>query len=126
MVSCVIRKTIHKRHPSVPFVDIADNILPKKYELSVVLIGDNLGKKLNKKYKNRNYPTNVLSFPLDSDNGELFLNIRKAEREASKFNHSKNKHIIYLFIHGCLHLAGYEHGSIMEKLEQKYLKQFIK
>ncbi len=124
MANTLITKTIRQKAPKVPFVLIANAILPKDYELSVVLIADKLGKKLNQKYKNRNYPTNVLSFPLSKSSGEIFINIRKAQREAKKFNHSTIKHIKYLFIHGCLHLTGYKHGKSMELLEQKYLKKF--
>jgi ssRNA-specific RNase YbeY (16S rRNA maturation enzyme) len=50
----------------------------------------------------------------------------KAVREAKKFDHSPQKHITFLFIHGCLHLAGHAHGGTMEALEQKYLRKFSK
>ncbi len=126
MSSCTVYKTIRKRHPSVPFANISKALLPKDYELSTVLIGDALGKRLNQEHKGRDYPTNVLSFPLNNLSGEIFINVRRAEREAGKFGHSKSKHLTYLFIHGCLHLAGHSHGSIMDKLEQKYLKKFTK
>ncbi len=126
MSTLTVHKTIRKRHSSVSFANIANTILPKNYDLSLVLIGDTLGRKLNKEHKNRDYPTNVLSFPLEKLSGEIFINVRRAERDADKFGHSKAKHLAYLFIHGCLHLAGYDHGSIMDKLELKYLKKFTK
>ncbi len=124
MASTTIRKTVYSKAPSVPFVNIAKAILPNNYELSLVLIGDSLGKRLNQEHKGRDYATNVLSFPLDSLAGEIFINVRKAERESKKFNHSPTTHIMYLFIHGCLHLTGYKHGADMELLEYKYLKKF--
>ncbi len=125
MVSVSISKTIRSKAPRVPFVDIASDILPRKYELSIVLIGDKLGKRLNKEHKGRDYPTNVLSFPLTSSSGEVFINVRKAAREAVKFNHTPTQHIAYLLIHGCLHLAEYSHGGTMERLEQKYFKKYM-
>jgi probable rRNA maturation factor len=124
MAHTSISKTIHSKAPKVPFTLIADAILPSDYDLSLVLIADTLGKKLNQEHKGRNYPTNILSFPLSPDAGEIFINVRRTQREAHKFNHSTTKHITYLFIHGCLHLCGYKHGDKMELLEQKYLKKF--
>lgn len=124
MANTQVTKTIRGKAPNVPFLNIANSILPKDYELSVVLIADKLGKRLNQEYKDRDYPTNVLSFPLDSESGEIFINVRRAQSEANKFEHTTTEHIKYLFIHGCLHLAGYTHGEEMELLEQKYLKKF--
>ena len=124
MANILVTKTIKGKAPNVPFLNIANSLLPKEYDLSVVLIADKLGKRLNQEYKGRDYPTNVLSFPLELNSGEIFINVRKAQREANKFNHTPTEHIKFLFIHGCLHLAGHAHGEEMELLEQKYLKKF--
>ncbi len=124
MTSFSLSKTVQSKAPRVPFAEIASAILPKSYDLSLVLIGDTLGKRLNQEHKGRDYPTNILSFPLSSDSGEIFINVRRAERDAKKFAHLPTKHVGYLFIHGCLHLAGYPHGGTMERLEKKYMKQF--
>ena len=132
-----LSKTVRSTTPSIPFSDIASVILPSEYELSLVLIGDTLGHRLNKEHKGRDYPTNILSFPLSQNEGEIFINVRRAERDASKYHapHTLRSrtsqcavetHIMYLFIHGCLHLAGYPHGSTMDTLEKKYLNIFSK
>ena len=121
-----LSKTVRSKTPRIPFADIASAILPADYELSLVLIGDTLGHRLNKDHKGRDYPTNILSFPLDTTTGEIFINVRRAERDAKKFSHTPIEHIQYLFIHGCLHLAGHPHGSTMDSLEQKYMKKFSK
>jgi len=44
--------------------------------------------------------------------------------EAKKFKLTSTGYIAYLFIHACLHLKGLDHGTKMEQLEQKYIKQF--
>ena len=124
MTSFSLSQTVHSKAPNIPFADIATAILPKDYDLSLVLIGDALGKRLNREHKGRDYPTNILSFPFSETEGEIFINVRRAERDAKKFNHKKVQHIQYLFIHGCLHLAGYPHGGTMDALEQKYMKKF--
>lgn len=115
-----------KRNPAkgVPFSFIADKILGKKYNLSLVFIGDGRAQTLNRNYKKKDYPTNVLAFPLSETEGEIFINLNRAGRDHKKFNQKLKNHIAYLFIHACLHLKGYEHGSTMEEQENKLMEHF--
>lgn len=92
---------------------LKDNILGKKFDLSVVFADDNLLKKLNRKYRKKNKTTSVLSFPLSKQQGEIFLNKR----------YKRKKYLNYLFIHSLLHLKGYRHGTKMEKEEKKILEK---
>ncbi len=108
----------------LPFDKIATAALPKGYQLSLVICGDRLAQRMNKEYRKKTYRPNVLSFPLSKTEGEIFLNVRKAAREARLEGISTNARIALLFIHGCFHLAGYKHGDRMEALEQKVLKKF--
>jgi len=103
--------------------EIKNKILGKRYELSVVLLDNKESKKINKKIRNKNYPANVLSFPLEQTAGEIFLDL-EIKNEAPKFDMNYSKYLTYLFIHGCLHLKGFDHGDEMDKLEDKYLKLF--
>jgi len=103
--------------------EIKNKILGKRYELSVVLLDNKESKKINKKIRNKNYPANVLSFPLEQTAGEIFLDL-ETKNEAPKFDMNYSKYLTYLFIHGCLHLKGFDHGDEMDKLEDKYLKLF--
>jgi len=111
--------------PKVSFAKIKETILGSQYELSLVLIGDTLGRRLNLEHKKKNTPTNVLSFPIDKKEGEIFINVRRAKRDAKKFDHKVNEHIAFLFIHGCLHLKGEKHGSKMEKKEERLLQELF-
>lgn len=110
--------------PSVPFADIKKEILGEKYNLSLVFCGNRKSKELNKIYRDKDYPTNVLSFPLDKKNGEIFIAPSVAKKEASKFDKNYLDFVGFLFIHGLLHLKGMEHGSTMEKAEVKFQKLF--
>jgi probable rRNA maturation factor len=112
------------KKPRIRFEDIKNTILGKKYSLSLVLIGNHLGKRLNKEHKDRDYPTNILSFPIETNEGEIFINMRRVEIEAKKFNHTPKQHLAFLFIHGCLHLSGLPHGNTMDKKEQYYMRKF--
>ncbi len=99
---------------SVPFVEIKNIILGKKYELSLVFISKKKSHELNYIYRGKDKPTNVLSFSLDTKTGEIFITPSVTEKSE----------IGFLFIHGCLHLKGMEHGSTMEELEEKFRKRF--
>ena len=108
----------------VPFERMAAAALPKGYQLSLVICGDSLAQKMNREYRKKTYRPNVLSFPLSKKEGEIFLNVRKAAREARALGISRDKRLALLFVHGCFHLAGHKHGDRMEALEQKVLKKF--
>jgi probable rRNA maturation factor len=108
------------------FVKIKDEILKKNYELSLVFVGDKKSKELNLKYRGGKYVPNVLSFPIGKSAGEIFINPNQAKKECAKFYMTYKKFVAYLFIHGCLHLKGIDHGKKMDTLEEKYLKMFVK
>jgi len=103
---------------------MADTILGKRYELSLVLIGKTRAATLNKEYRNKTYSPNVLSFPLDERTGEIFICPTVATSEAAKFNLTPSGYVGFLFIHGCLHLKGLDHSDTMDKLEAKWVKHF--
>ncbi len=105
---------------------IAQEILGASYEASVAFVGDQRARQLNITYRQKTYVPNVLSFPLDKDSGEIFLNLRKVEQETKKFNMPYKKLCLYMLIHGMLHLKGYDHGPKMDALEQKFLRKFYK
>ncbi len=95
------------------FKTLYKKIFRKKFELSVVLASPRLMKNLNKEYRKKDKVADVLSFLIDKNQGEIFLN-------------SREKNIPFLFVHGCLHLLGYDHESekdaeIMERKEKEIL-----
>ncbi len=110
--------------PSLPFGNIKDAVLGKKYDLSLVFIGNTRSRKLNKDTRNIDKPTNILSFPLNDNAGEIFIDLRLAQNQAYKFERSKANFIAFLFIHGLMHLKGYDHGSTMESRERTIRKRF--
>ena len=108
----------------VPFAKIKNRVLGKDYNLSLVFIGEKLSKKLNGSYRDKNKPTNILSFPYDKKNGEIFITPSVVKKQKKQFQREYNNLIAFLFIHGLMHLKGYEHGDTMERLEAKLRKQF--
>jgi len=108
----------------VPFTLIKNKILGENYDLSLSLLSPSRQKQINLKYRNKNETTNILSFPLSENSGEITIDPKKAKKDAPLFNLTYIEFFKYLFIHGCLHLKGFEHSSTMEKQEKKYLKIF--
>ena len=105
----------------------------KKNYVSVSFAGDKKIIELNKRFRKINLPTNVLSFPsFIQKNNKIFLGdiIFSAEtilKEAKRDKKSFKNHLIHLFIHGVLHLIGYDHqtennAKVMENLEIKILE----
>ena len=124
----IINKTKGKL-PNLPFLLFKNDILGKNYSLSIAFLGEKESKTINKKYRKKNKAANILSFPLRPNLGEIMLCPTTIKREAKSFGKTFRQFLSFLVIHGMLHLKGLEHGSKMEKLEEKYLsrtKFFIK
>jgi probable rRNA maturation factor len=113
----------------------------RKFTVSVSLVDDIEMQRLNKQYRNKDKPTDVLSFPLIEDFsdfsflpeaieielGDIVLAYETVEREATEQGKLLQHHITHLLIHGLLHLFGYDHmdkkdAAEMEKLEISILK----
>jgi rRNA maturation RNase YbeY len=106
------------------FETIKKAVLSSKYELSLVFCTAKKIKELNKNYRNINKPTDILSFPLSKTSGEIFICKSESRKMMKEFGRPFENFLTFLFIHGLVHLKGYDHGPKMEKLEQKFRKQF--
>jgi probable rRNA maturation factor len=118
---------IHKsktKLPAIPFRKIALESLGSDYVLSVAIVSPAHIQKLNVMYRHINKPTDILSFPLSKNEGEIYLCLSEAKKESKKFDRSYENFLAFLFIHGCVHLKGYDHGSTMEKIEQRIRRKF--
>lgn len=120
VTSTVNRTPLH----GVPLVKIKETVLGKHYRLSLVCIGDKRSQALNRTYRKKNKPAGVLAFPLSKDEGELFINETEALREAPAFLMPPKDFLVYLFIHGLLHLKGMRHGGRMTRTEKTLLQRF--
>lgn len=118
----VIRK--NGNLPGVPFLSIKEKILGKKYNLTIIFCTPKESQERNKEYRNKDHPTNILSFPLSETEGEIYISLSIARKDAKKFEMSYLKFLHLLVVHGTLHLKGYDHGSTMDTLEDTYLSKF--
>lgn len=103
----------------------------KRYSLSFAFISKKEIWGLNKKYRGKNEPTDILSFPLDKISGEILICKEMARQKYKKFIDlisnqpiTFENYLRFLVIHGALHLKGLEHGDKMEAYEFTYYSQY--
>ena len=123
-MSLSLENTTRTTPPRHPYETIADTILGKSYGATLIFVGKDRARALNLAYRKKSYVPNVLSFPLDTKTGEIYICLQVAKREAKKFDMTYTAYVAFLLIHGALHLKGHDHGATMEKLERKYLTAF--
>lgn len=105
-------------------------------ELTIRMVDEEEGRELNRTWRHKDYPTNVLSFPADVPDefldipllGDLVICVPVVEREAAEQGKPPAAHWAHLVIHGCLHLLGYDHiedaeAEEMEALERQLLAE---
>jgi rRNA maturation RNase YbeY len=105
-------------------------------ELSVVFGSDRLLQELNRTYRHQDRPTNVLAFPQSPTYegepatpmlGDVIVALPTAAREAHDLQQSLEERVVYLLLHGILHLLGHDHEGLatqrrrMEALERQVL-----
>src|SRR5579864_9115979 len=78
-----------------------------------LITGDAELRRLNREFRGKDYPTDVLSFPatLPGSLGDLAISIARARAQARDFGHRTEDEIRILMLHGLLHLLGYDHET---------------
>jgi probable rRNA maturation factor len=98
-------------------------------DVSVLLTGDKAIRTLNRKYRDKDQPTDVLSFPAADGAGvagDLAISLETALRQAQEHGHALEMEIKVLLLHGLLHLAGYDHevdGGRMQRKEKRLRRE---
>ena len=110
--------------PPYPYEAIKDEILGDDYVLNVIITTSAKIKKLNTIYRNKEHATDILSFPISENEGEIYISIKETKEESKKNERSYENFFAFLFIHGCTHLKGYDHSAIMESIEVKVRQKF--
>ena len=123
-MSVFIVKLFKGKIPKISFQKAKEKILGKKYELEIIFAAPKLMKNLNKAYRGKSGSTNVLSFSLNKEMGELFLDLNEIKKEASRAGIESGAYFLRIFIHGLLHLKGLDHGRRMVLKEKKFFKLF--
>ena len=136
----ITRTGAGKKFPSRALKKIAQAILvlvgQAEAELSLALIGNTEMQKLNAKYRDRDYSTDVLSFPGEEIPilanrllGDVIISVDRAGEQAKERGRTADEEMVTLLIHGIVHLLGYDHersakdARVMKRLENKIYRQ---
>jgi probable rRNA maturation factor len=100
----------------------------EKKEMSIAFVSDNEIKKINKQYRHKDKVTDVLSF--DGEEGflgEIIIDYPQIKRQAKEFGKKVDDELVFILIHGLLHLIGYDDETEKGRLEMIGLgEKFIK
>lgn len=104
-------------------------------EISVSFVNNKEIQELNKEYRNVDFSTDVLSFPMTDDFsldhipilGDIVISLEKALYQAEEYGHSFNREVAYLTVHSMFHLLGYDHikedeKQVMRRKEKQIMK----
>lgn len=99
--------------------------------MQIILVTQDEIHEMNKKYRDIDRPTDVLSFPNDDESdtsiGDIFISIEQAHKQALDYEHSFEREIGFLSVHGYLHLKGYDHHTkVDEKIMMEEQERILK
>lgn len=145
----------HDNTKSVPtdYVDLLQRLIiftaeqegvTKEAEVSVNFVDDKKIQELNRNYRQKDTPTDVISFALQESVegeidiigedipltlGDIVISVDRAKEQAKDYNHSYERELAFLTVHGFLHLLGYDHmteveETIMFAKQEAYLGDF--
>ena len=102
----------------------------KSDNISIVLVDDDYLLRVNRKFLNHDYRTDVISFDLGEDeiiDGEIYVSVDRAGVQARRYKTSIEREVLRLIIHGILHLSGWDDTTRSQKLRmRKRENEFIK
>ena len=119
-----------------------ENLVDSKMYINIILTTSENIKEYNKKYRNINKETDVLSFPMFEkdeirekiDNkdfqtidvlGDMIISIPKVEEQAKEYGHSFERELAYMVVHSFYHLMGYDHMVEEDKTEMRAKEEII-
>lgn len=116
--------------------DLSDNT-----EVSITLVSDEEIRGLNRDYRGKDYPTDVLSFSFDEAGdagdipfidprgihalGDIIISLERAVAQAQEYGHSLEREVGFLTVHGMLHLLGFDHDTVEKEKEMRTREEMI-
>lgn len=122
-MSLSTQNTLNIAIPKIDFDAIKIAVLGNDYELNLTIVDAKKIQQLNAMYRNIDKPTDILSFPLSKKEGEIYICPEETKIAAKEFHKTYENFFAYLFLHGCTHLKGYDHGRKMDVFEAKIAKK---
>ena len=99
----------------------------QKKEINIILVDNKQIQELNQQYRDKDTPTDVLTFPDGNYNnlGDVFVNIDRCEEQRVEYGHSFERELGFLVVHGLLHTIGYDHQSKEQEEEMTEMQEKI-
>lgn len=105
--------------------------IDRRAEVDLLFVDNAAIREMNRTYRDKDSATDVLSFPMyEADEpiddeeeilfGDIVISLERAKEQCAEYGHSLEREVMYLLVHGLLHLAGYDH---MEEEEKKEMRQ---
>ncbi len=125
------RDTVHALEPWIR--ELVADLAPGVRSLGVRLTGEREMRDLNRRFRRKDEPTDVLSFPGEESPegrhlGDIAISVPTARRQANAQGHELSRELQVLLLHGVLHCLGYDHETddeTMDRLEAKLRPRWI-
>ena len=106
------------------------------FAMSLIFVDDEQIQEINREYREKDMPTDVISFALNdvedpydledtNEIGDIFINVNAIIRQAIEYQHTYRREVCFLFTHGVLHLMGYDHMCEEDEKEMFGLQDII-
>lgn len=97
--------------------------IPAHFLFSIAIVTDEEIQPLNKQYRQKDYPTDVLSFRYDDKSGEIVISDDRIREQAMEYGNTVHEEGMFMLVHGILHIMGWDHErSEEEDSEQRALE----
>ena len=114
----------------VAAICLREEEIPERAEVDLLFVDNEAIREMNKEYRDKDSATDVLSFPMyEADEaiddeeeilfGDIVISLERAQEQAMEYGHSLKREVMYLLVHGLLHLAGYDHMSEEDKKQMR-------
>ena len=123
----------------VAAICLREEQLPEDVDVDLLFVDNEAIREMNLEYRDKDSATDVLSFPMyepdeeidDEEEvllGDIVISLERAQEQCEEYGHSLEREVMYLLVHGLLHLAGYDHmeeedKKVMRAQEEKLLAQ---
>ena len=123
----------------VAAICLREEQMPEHAEVDLLFVDNEAIREMNREYRDKDSATDVLSFPMyeadeeidDEDEilfGDIVISLERAQEQCEAYGHSLEREVMYLLVHGLLHLSGYDHmeedeKAVMRAQEEKLLAQ---
>lgn len=114
---------------------VANKMKLDKVLFNVIIVNNEKIREINRTYRNIDKATDVISFALEDDNsfietdsrilGDIYISIEKTIVQAKEYGHSTKRELLFLTIHGILHLLGYDHMNVEDEKIMFELQELI-